>query len=171
MKTHDSRPDSDPSVIELVPAPGTELGAPDHARRLAAAVSRLAARFAGLAVLIVLGLIVLRFVGVALVHHQLAGGAEEFSRVAGIDRRLADWLSGIVSWTASLAMIGLFGPFILAFFWPFAAGLRLWKPALILLAVSGLGAGAPVAVKAIRGVDDSGLPARMSEVDPATVNW
>jgi hypothetical protein len=165
MKTFYSSADSDSRTFDLAPV---EPDAPPGERFFV----RWMRRCGRAAIFVPLAIIVLRLGIAVFFQHEIAGAAGDFSRVAGLDTRLAHWLEGLVSWGAAFGLVSLGWRLLGAVLWPFTRAAVQWKTIVTLLTLTGVGASIPAAVQALRGVDAKGLPKRMSEISDATnLEW
>lgn len=150
-------------IIELIPA--------DHAtwgQRLAAALSKVLF----VALLVVAGLIVVRFAAGLLIGFQVAEAVGESAQAAGLDPSITAWFRNVASVALGFGVIGILSRVVLGWLFPFGKlGASAWKLGLMLLAASGLSTALPVGIRALRGLDAENLPAQMSEVDPAKSTW
>jgi|GEM_PF-2579983 len=125
---------------------------------------------AGLA--IVLGLIMLRLTVACFIGMRISAAVGRSAQAAGLDASITAWLKTVASFGLGLGTVGLVARAALGFFFPFGkASAGSWKPLAALIAASGIGTALPVCIQHARGVDESGLPAAMAEVDAAQVAW
>jgi hypothetical protein len=121
---------------------------------------------------IVLAFMLLRVVVALVVAVQISDAVGRSAQAAGLDAGITSWLQTVASFGLGLGAVGLVARAALGFLFPFGkAAAGSWKPLAALIAASGIGTVLPVGIQHVRGVDEAGLPAVMSEVDPADHAW
>ncbi len=160
--SHNRRSDDNP-VIQLVRA--------DLSRRGGLALNR----FFFFATIFLLSLLFLagfvRIGALLWVRSEISSSTGELARVSGFDARTTGWLTGPVSLISSALVAGTVLRILFAFLLPWTRGPHFFRSVFLVLAATGFFAVAPGIITDFRGLDEGGLPAKMSEIDPAEVDW
>lgn len=163
LSPHSGSPRSTPDIIDLLPADEV-----DSRERLLHWLRASAWIFVG----VVAGLIFLRLGMALVIGSKISAAMERTGTVAGWDSSITDWLKTTASVGMGVGLVGLVARVLAGLFWPFGRGrAHSWKPMLALIGISGVGTILPVGIQSVRGVDATGQPAVMVEVDPESVVW
>lgn len=158
-------PMNQPTTIEIEPANNTQA-------TFQRFVTSLLARLSVAAVILFLGIVLVRVGAAVFVHHRIANAGSDFARVSGLDSRMSFWLEGPASWTLAFALTSIFLRTIWLFAWPFGKSAHSLRVPLILFGLTGLGALVPSTIQKVRGVNADGLPVEMLEItEPGRQKW
>lgn len=121
---------------------------------------------------IVCGLVFLLYIGLAVwFHHGLANQTAEIARAAGLPAGVESAFRDVFLFLAALLMFNALARLAISALNPFARTADVLPKVLGIVAISLAFLYLPTGIRALRGVDESGLSSSMESADPERSTW